>query len=148
MATRTIEMLIDDLDGETATQTVPFALDGVSYEIDLTDEHAEELRAALAKFVDAARRVGGRRKYGQARTDAAALNGSTRKTVTATADGKAERKAGKAKGKASAKRVRMDAERGRAIRAWAEENGYDVSSRGRIPASVQEAYDTRDSAAS
>lgn len=48
--------LTDDLDGSVAAQTVRFALEGVGYEIDLTDEHAGELRDALAPYVAAGRR--------------------------------------------------------------------------------------------
>lgn len=55
-------ILIDDLDGTEADQTVEFALDGVSYEIDLHDQHATQLRADLAKWVKDARRIGGRRR--------------------------------------------------------------------------------------
>jgi hypothetical protein len=67
MAQRTIIQLIDDLDGTSIDedgQTVPFALDGVDYEIDLSAKNAEALRAALADFVPNARRVG--RKTGRA----------------------------------------------------------------------------------
>jgi hypothetical protein len=59
--------LVDDLDGGEATQTVPFHLDGVAYEIDLSDMHAEALRAALAPFVAAARRSGRLQRGGAAR---------------------------------------------------------------------------------
>lgn len=59
MAQQTTTILIDDLDGESeADETVAFALDGKSYEIDLTAEHAEELRQALSVYVDNARRSG------------------------------------------------------------------------------------------
>lgn len=61
MAQKTQVILVDDIDGSAATQTVTFALDGVSYEIDLTDEHAAELRADLETWVGRARRSGGRR---------------------------------------------------------------------------------------
>jgi hypothetical protein len=59
-------LLIDDLDGSPAEGTVRFGLDGTGYEIDLNARHARELRDALARYVDAARRVsrparGGRR---------------------------------------------------------------------------------------
>jgi nucleoid-associated protein Lsr2 len=56
-------LLIDDLDGGEAEGTVRFGLDGVEYEIDLSAEHAEALRRALAPFIGAARRstAGGRR---------------------------------------------------------------------------------------
>jgi hypothetical protein len=49
--------LIDDLDGSAAEGTVRFGLDGTGYEIDLNAGHAKELRDALARYVDAARRV-------------------------------------------------------------------------------------------
>jgi hypothetical protein len=49
-------LLIDDLDGGEAEGTVSFGLDDVEYEIDLSAEHAEALRSALAPFISAARR--------------------------------------------------------------------------------------------
>jgi hypothetical protein len=57
--------LVDDLDGSVASGTVDFALDGKDYAIDLSDDNAAKLRDALAAFVGAARRPGGRRKSGQ-----------------------------------------------------------------------------------
>jgi hypothetical protein len=51
-------LFIDDLDGSPAEGTLRFALDGAEYEIDLNAKHADELRKALAKYVDAARRPG------------------------------------------------------------------------------------------
>jgi hypothetical protein len=61
MAQKVFVEVVDDLDGEEATQTVPFALDGVSYEIDLSDSNAAVLRDELARFVAAAQRTGGRK---------------------------------------------------------------------------------------
>jgi len=52
-------LVIDDLDGGAADGTVRFGLDGTEYEIDLNARHAQELRDALARYADAARRVGG-----------------------------------------------------------------------------------------
>jgi Lsr2 len=52
-------LFIDDIDGSAAEGTVRFALDGTEYEIDLNAKHAEALRKALAKYVDAARRSTG-----------------------------------------------------------------------------------------
>ncbi len=52
-------MFVDDLDGSAAEGTVRFGLDGTEYEIDLNAAHAKELRGALARYVDAARRVSG-----------------------------------------------------------------------------------------
>ncbi len=52
-------LFIDDIDGSEAEGTVRFALDGSEYEIDLNAKHAEALRKALARYVDAARRSSG-----------------------------------------------------------------------------------------
>jgi len=51
-------LLIDDLDGSAAEGTVRFALDGAEHEIDLNAEHDRELRDALTRYVNAARRAG------------------------------------------------------------------------------------------
>ena len=59
MAQKIQILFIDDLDGGAAEGTVRFGLDGAAYEIDLNAAHAKELRDALARYVDAARRVGG-----------------------------------------------------------------------------------------
>ncbi|WP_431929915.1 histone-like nucleoid-structuring protein Lsr2 [Nonomuraea jabiensis] len=56
MAKQIQEILIDDLDGGEADETVTFAIDGSSYEIDLSNPNAKKLRDALAPFVQHARR--------------------------------------------------------------------------------------------
>ncbi|RSM45773.1 Lsr2 family protein [Amycolatopsis balhimycina DSM 5908] len=61
MAQKVLVEILDDIDGSAATQTVQFGLDGVTYEIDLSDENATTLRDELARFVGAGRRVGGRK---------------------------------------------------------------------------------------
>ncbi|MBM7791345.1 histone-like nucleoid-structuring protein Lsr2 [Tenggerimyces flavus] len=112
MATKTSVILIDDLDGSEAEESVKFTLDGVSYEIDLSGKNAQKLRNAFSQYVDSARRVGGRAARGRA-PKAAARSGGSRKPETAD------------------------------IRAWAKGQGYDVSDRGRIPADVIEAYQSK-----
>lgn len=64
MAQKVNIVLVDDIDGSDATQTVSFGIDGASYEIDLNDEHAAALREALASYVGHARKVsrGGSRR--------------------------------------------------------------------------------------
>src|SRR5260370_19667721 len=52
-------LFIDDIDGSEAEGTVRFALDGAEYEIDLNTKHAEALRKALSRYVEAARRSSG-----------------------------------------------------------------------------------------
>jgi hypothetical protein len=60
--------LVDDLDGRPAEETVLFHCDGDDYEIDLCQEHARQLREALAPFVAAARPAGTRRPVASERT--------------------------------------------------------------------------------
>ena len=65
VAQRTQVLLVDDVDGVEADETVTFGLDGVSYEIDLTADNASELRSALSRYVDVARKASdGRRGQG------------------------------------------------------------------------------------
>jgi hypothetical protein len=68
MAQKVHITLEDDLDGGSARETVAFGLDGRSYEIDLNDKNAKALRDALAKYVAAGRRAGGRSAKGRSRT--------------------------------------------------------------------------------
>ena len=58
MAQRVEVKLIDDLDGGDAAETVSFSLDGISYEIDLSDKHAKKLRDEFAAWTGHARRSG------------------------------------------------------------------------------------------
>jgi len=74
MAQRVNIVLTDDLDGSDAVETITFALDGNTYEIDLSTENAEKLRSAMSKFVDAARKTGGRAKPGTRRRAATSGN--------------------------------------------------------------------------
>ncbi|WP_343945404.1 Lsr2 dimerization domain-containing protein, partial [Pseudonocardia zijingensis] len=53
--------LVDDIDGSDAVKTLSFALDGHSYEIDLSERHLDAFREAVAPFVTAARVVDGDR---------------------------------------------------------------------------------------
>jgi|SRR5579875_220449 len=57
MAQRWQVAVVDDRTGEPATETVRFALDGVEYEIDLSRSNAARLRALLAPYVRAGRRL-------------------------------------------------------------------------------------------
>ena len=110
--------LVDDLDGETADETVEFGIDGKNYEIDLSKENAVRLRDVLADFVTAARRAGGRRRGNSGGAPSANGAAST----------------------APKGRTAIDREQNQAIRDWARKRGMKVSDRGRIPAEVLEAY--------
>jgi hypothetical protein len=51
--------LVDDIDGSQAATTLSFSLDGLSYEIDLSESHLDAFQQALAPFVRVARKVPG-----------------------------------------------------------------------------------------
>lgn len=106
MAQKMQIIMTDDLDGGEASETVRFGVDGHHYEIDLSTEHAEQLREALSPFRAVARRATGGRK------------GSGRKTQASS---------------------RPDPENAK-IRAWAQENGYQLGDRGRISKEIRNAY--------
>lgn len=61
MARRIVHQLVDDIDGTLLEvgegETVHFSLNGTAYEIDLTNSHADELRNALAPYIEAGRRA-------------------------------------------------------------------------------------------
>jgi len=113
MAQKVNIILVDDIDGSEATQTVSFGLDGSNYEIDLNDDNANALREALAPYLGHARKVARGGGSGARR-------------------GRSGAGAGAGNGGASAKE----------IREWARANGHDVPERGRIPADVREAYES------
>jgi hypothetical protein len=62
MAQQVNIVLVDDIDGTPAEETVSFALDGKEYEIDLSADNAAKLRDAIAPYLGHARRAGGRRR--------------------------------------------------------------------------------------
>jgi hypothetical protein len=104
MARRTIVHLEDDLSGGEAEESVSFALDGRSFEIDLSGKNAEQLRQIFAPYISAGRSVRGSR--GSGRRPAGA--GDDLEPAT--------------------------------VRAWANANGYAVSTRGRVSRELREAY--------
>ncbi|TNM36257.1 Lsr2 family protein [Nocardioides albidus] len=83
MAQKVNIVLVDDIDGTDATQTVSFGLDGANYEIDLNDDNASALREALAPYVGHGRKVGrgggGARRNGA--RSAAAAGGAAAKEI-------------------------------------------------------------------
>ena len=80
MAQRVNIILVDDIDGGDADETVTFGLDGSTYEIDLSSKNAAKLRDAVAPYVGHARKVGGRRSSGGRRT-AASGNGPSAREI-------------------------------------------------------------------
>ena len=114
MAQQVNVKFVDDLDGSDATGTVSFALDGRAYEIDLSEDNAARLRESLASFVAAARKSGGSAAAG--------------------------RRAPKMTASSSRRPQPLDREQTAAIRAWARQNGHQVSDRGRISKTVVDAF--------
>jgi len=61
VARRVVTQLVDDLDGSDLAEgkgtTVRFAVDGVSYEIDLSDKNAKKFKQALDPYVKVARKL-------------------------------------------------------------------------------------------
>ncbi|MCE7011877.1 Lsr2 family protein [Kibdelosporangium philippinense] len=103
MAQKTVVELVDDLDGGIANETVAFTLDGVEFQIDLSEQNATRLRDSLEPYVAAARRTGGRKQR--------------------LAPG----------GDAAGKKSTEDAAQNQAIREWARSQGKTVAERGRLP---------------
>ena len=118
MAQKVQVILVDDVDGGEASETVSFALDGVSYEIDVSESNAAALRDALAPWVGHARRVGGR-SGGSGGGRARSGGGSS--------------SSGRSRG--NSKHDLSD------VRSWARENGFQVSDRGRVSSEVIAAYE-------
>ena len=113
MAKQVITVLTDDLDGGDADRTIEFGLDGVNYTIDLSEKNAGKLRKTLDPYLTVASRTG--------RTGTHGRNTS----------------------RAAAPPARSNRDQNQAIREWATKNGYEVSERGRIPASITEAFHSK-----
>jgi hypothetical protein len=116
VAQRTIVQLTDDLDGKAIPdgkgETIRFGIDRTDYEIDLTDKNAKALRHTFAKYVAAARRTGG---------------GSRSSSTRGAGTGRGAGQSGSGTGRGYDPK---------AVRAWAESQGIEVSRRGRVPADL------------
>lgn len=109
---REIVVLEDDIDGGKADETVQYTVDGVTYEIDLSQKNANKLRDALSPFVTHSRKIG---------RGALSTVGGRRTQVPA-------------RGMAARRRENEE------IRTWAKEKGYSVQDRGRIPRQIEDEY--------
>lgn len=121
MAKQVYVELVDDIDGAPIKtgkgETIGFSVDGVEYEIDLGVKNAKEFRKQLDYWAEHATKVSSRGKKATAKKSSATA--STASTVPA-----------------------RDPLQIKAIREWANQNGFTVSSRGRIPADVEQAYNS------
>lgn len=118
MVTRIHTKLLSDLDGEEATHTTRFGLDGKEYSIDLTDEQDDELREFMAKYVTSAQKITtgrpGPSAYRQQAIPAYQSQQARRDELTE-------------------------------MRAWARSKNIDVAERGRVPQSIIDMYNNRHS---
>jgi hypothetical protein len=116
MAKKTIEIITSDLSGEELERgqgrTVVFSVEDSAYSIDLTDDEAKEFHETLSKYTSVASRRSSRPAQSRKSSGSNGSSGSGR-----TSEELAH------------------------VRAWAKENGYEVSERGRIKAEVLEAFD-------
>lgn len=110
MAKQIIHKLVDDLDGGDADETVKFALDGVQYEIDLSNKNAEKLRELFAPYVAHGSKVG---------RGGVVVGG----------------RAARGRGGATADRAQN-----KAIRDLAKREGREISDRGRIPQEIVDEF--------
>ncbi len=120
MAKHFVTKTLDDIDGTEGAELVRFGYEGKQYEIDLSEENADRLRTALAEFIAAARKAGGR--------------GGVR-GVTTSPSANAVR----------GERTPYDRDKAVAVREWAKGNGFpNLASKGRIPSEVIKAWEGRD----
>src|SRR3954451_5810880 len=103
MATTTVEVLVDDLDGSEAAETVRLGWDGEWREVDLSRRNLAALSRVFDKYWNA-----GRPAVGERRSTRASRRKSSSRSAGAARDPKA-------------------------IRVWASENGIGMPARGRIP---------------
>jgi len=110
----TVIVICDRHRGEVkATGTVDVAIDGQHQKLDLCGEHLTEFRRQMRPWL---RQSASRpRKASAPARKAAAKGAPRRRSASDAAD----------------------------IRAWAQQSGYDVPSRGRLPAALREAYNAR-----
>jgi hypothetical protein len=136
MAERMVRQLIDDLDGteiqDGTGERVVFTVRGTTYQIDLSSSNVAKLDLALKPFIDAAVKV---------RRETRRAGKATERTRLPRQDAAARvrRKVGH-RTKAT-KRTQMSKDQSRAIRDWARQNEYEVSSRGRIRSDIVEAFE-------
>jgi uncharacterized membrane protein len=103
-------ILIDDLDGTEAEQTLHYTVDGQEYEIDLSGKNAASFYQALQPYIDKSREV--------------ELPVVTPRRTTRRSTG-------------TAPASRTDSAQ---VRAWATARGIEVNPRGRIKKEILEQY--------
>jgi nucleoid-associated protein Lsr2 len=114
MGTKTVEVLVDDLDGSPAAETVRLGWNGEWRELDLSKRNLASLSRALERYWSVGRRAP--------------------EPVTA------RRRRAPQPRRAAAKRAAKAKRDPKVIRAWAIDTEIAVPARGRIPAEVERRY--------
>lgn len=105
-------------EGVDSAEEVSFSFDGYSYTLDLCPPHAEDFHGTIQSLI-------------------------TWSTVSSPlAPSRRGRGAGTTGSDHPREPARRDKEQTGAIRDWANANGFKVSNRGRIPAEVEQAYNS------
>ncbi len=137
MAKKTVVRVTCDISGRPAHETVRFSLDGVDYEIDLTNAHAKNLRTAFAPYKNASRKVK-KPKATQAPKPGVKKPAARSSTTMAKMLGKVALTVHQGGKEAAAEIKKVTSAE---IREWARAQGLDVSNSGRIPSSIMEMWD-------
>ncbi|MFN2606335.1 MAG: Lsr2 family protein [Acidimicrobiales bacterium] len=116
MAEKVTVELVDDLDGSAAEETIQFSVNGSAYRIDVSKKNSDAFWKALKPYIDAAQ---------PATSSARSVT-----PVPKAAGARRRRSSGAAAAGVDPK----------AVRVWADENGKQVPSRGRIPKPLLEEY--------
>lgn len=127
---------VDDFDGTSidaeSVDTVEFSYRGQEYSLVLTKKNGAQFDKDISRYITAAKKA-------QAR-DARAARKPAKPTPRKAAGARTPTRR-KAASRRTASAAVSGPERTRAIRKWAADNGHTVSTRGRIPAAVLQAYD-------
>lgn len=106
--------LIDDIDGSPANTTIEFSANGKNYIIDLSEANAAAFNAALAPYIEHARRAR-----------------ATKKNKNASR-----------KSRSSSEAARIKRQKNAEMRAWALDNGHTIAKRGQLSQDIIAAYET------
>lgn len=136
MAKTTI--IIDDIDGTPEAQEVQFSYAGTAYTIDLAETNRAALEDALKPYIEAASQVGN----GRPQRSRATGSGGTAKTSSRSAKSSTSTSTSTSGRSTRGRKSPVGGVDLAAVRAWAGDNGYQVSSRGRVSKSVMGAYES------
>lgn len=123
---REVQIVIrDDFDGSPNAETITFGFEGKQYEVDLSDVHRKELTEFLQHYIEVARPVDDKPRRSRPPKKASEPKPDLSDTAYR---------------QMSQEEVDQRRDAVRRVRRWARDNGFDVSSRSRVPNVVHDAY--------